>query len=86
MSNPYKDEDDVRVFDVKARSSEYVWHRDQDTRLIEILEGDGWQLQFDGALPLLLKPGMSFCVESNEYHRLIKGVNNLKIKITTLDK
>lgn len=86
LNNPYKDENGVRVFDVKAKSSEYVWHRDEDTRLIEVLEGDGWQVQFNNTLPLLLIPGMVFCVESKEYHRLIKGVNDLKIKITSLDK
>jgi hypothetical protein len=86
VNNPYKDEHDIRLFDVKANSDEYVWHRDHENRLIEVLEGDGWQFQPDGVLPFLLKPGMKFYIASNEYHRLIKGVNNLKVKITTLDK
>jgi quercetin dioxygenase-like cupin family protein len=86
VSHPYIDEGDVRSFDIKSPNSDYVWHRDKNTRQIEILEGDGWQFQRVGDLPWLLKPGMIFRIERNEYHRLIKGANNLKVKITSLDK
>lgn len=84
--NPYIDDDDVRIFDVTAEDSTYVWHRDHENRMIEILEGDGWQFQWDKALPWLLVPGMKFKIDANEYHRIIKGVNDLKIRITSLDK
>lgn len=90
FGKPYIDERDgttkLRTFDVLAEDSEYVWHRDYDTRLIEILEGDGWQFQCENTLPWLLKPGMKFEIKAYEYHRLIKGVNDLKIRITPLDK
>lgn len=86
-ADPYEDYDNgVRIFDVEAEDSTYVWHRDHEDRMIEILEGDGWQFQWENALPWLIVPGMKFRIDANEYHRIIKGVNDLKIRITPLDK
>lgn len=79
--NPYIDDGDIRYFDVTKNSEEFVWHRDKEDREIEILEGDGWQFQADNALPFLLKPGFKFEIKANEYHRIIKGINDLKIRI-----
>lgn len=83
---PYIDNDTVRTFDVSLKSEEYVWHRDKEDRQIEVLEGDGWQFQIDGCLPFLLQKGTIFTIEEGVYHRLIKGVNDLKIKIIHLNK
>lgn len=85
MVVPYKDINGIRSFDALAENSEYVWHRDKETREIEILEGDGWQFQVEQSLPWLLRPGMKFTIEQGEYHRLIKGINNLKIKIVGIE-
>jgi len=86
-TDPYEDHDNgVRIFDVGAEDSTYVWHRDHEDRIVEILEGDGWQFQWENALPWLIVPGMKFRIDANEYHRIIKGVNDLKIRITPLDK
>jgi hypothetical protein len=84
--NPYLDKNNIRVFDIESEDSNFVWHMDHEDRRIKILEGDGWQFQWDGCLPWLLKPGMEFNIKKNEYHRLIKGVNDLKIEITILNK
>lgn len=69
-----------RSFDVS--SDDYVWHRDANDRTIEIVEGNGWTFQIEGCLPFLLKRGLVFTIEKNVYHRLIKGVDDLEIKIT----
>lgn len=79
--NPYIDDGNIRLFHVANETKEFVWHRDKEDREIEILEGDGWQFQADGALPFLLKPGLKFEIKAGEYHRLIKGVNDLRIRI-----
>ncbi len=82
MVKPYIDIDDgIRTFDINALDEEFVWHRDNEDREIEILEGDGWQFQAENALPFLLKPGLRFEIKAGEYHRIIKGVNDLKIRI-----
>jgi hypothetical protein len=33
---------------------------------------------------LLLQPGIKFKIKEGEYHRLIKGIDNLQIRITKL--
>lgn len=86
MENPYQDEGNIRTFDSSAPSYEYVWHRDDETRIIEVLEGDGWQFQRNDSLPFLLQPGMVFRIQESVYHRLIKGTNDLKVKITKINK
>jgi len=78
---PYVDDGDIRIFDIEAADEEFVWHRDNEDRIIEVLEGDGWRFQPEGSLPLLLKPGIGFTIRKGEYHRLIKGINDLKIRI-----
>lgn len=83
FGKPYTDElDDIdvsRKFDVS--SDGYVWHRDAHDRVITVVEGNGWQFQVEGCLPFLLKRGLTFKIESGVYHRLIKGVDDLHIKI-----
>lgn len=71
----------TREFFIDRDDEEYVWHRDHEDREIEILEGDGWCIQFENCLPFLLSPGMIFDVPKGEYHRVLKGVNTLKCRI-----
>jgi len=79
--NPYIDDGNIRCFNVAEDSKEFVWHRDKEDREVEILEGDGWQFQPDNGLPFLMKPGLKFEIKAGEYHRIIKGINDLKIRI-----
>lgn len=82
FGKPYSDEAEIRTFDVSRDDAEYVWHKDKENRECEILEGDGWQFQYEDALPWALTPGMIFHIEGKDnYHRLIKGKNNLKVRI-----
>ena len=77
----YQPEGEVREFFVDRDDEEFVWHRDHEEREIEILEGEGWQFQYENCLPCLLEPGMIFDIPEGEYHRLIRGCNNLKVRI-----
>lgn len=81
FGKPYWDDGEIREFDVNRDDAEYVWHCDLEDREIEVLEGDGWQFQFDKCLPWVLTKGMIFDITKNEYHRLIKGTTNLKLRI-----
>lgn len=87
MNKPYIDEkinNDTyeRVFKYDIDPSEMVWHRDRETREIEILEGNGWMLQLDNRLPIELCPGDKLCIPKMEYHRIYRiGGSDLKIKI-----
>ena len=48
---PYKDSSNIRSFSKNVKKLELVWHKDDEDRDIEILEGKGWQMQFDDELP-----------------------------------
>ena len=80
-NRPYYEKGETRTFYPDTDDKEFVWHRDLEDREIEILEGNGWQFQFDKCLPWLLEKGMIFDIQKNEYHRLIKGVDILKIRV-----
>jgi len=58
-----------------------VWHRDKEDREVTILEGKGWKFQYDDELPFELKEGDTISIKKLEYHRIIKGDTNLKIRL-----
>lgn len=81
---PYTEQDGIRTFNVQAPDSEYVWHRDNSDREVEILEGEGWQLQIEDCLPMLLNDVKKVFIPKGVYHRLIKGYNTLKVQINEI--
>jgi len=62
---------------------ELQWHYDESDRTVEVLENDGWLLQFEDCLPVLLQGVVH--IPKNVYHRAIKGVGTLKVLITAED-
>jgi len=87
MTNPYTNTpitqtSVIREFSSEVDPMELVWHQDEEDRTIEILEGNGWQLQRDNELPLVLQEGDSIFIPMGQIHRVIKGGTNLKIQIT----
>lgn len=70
-----------RVFEHCTDSAELVWHRDRKNRTVRIIEGRGWKFQLDNSIPKTLKPGDTFDIPANTFHRIIKGSTNLKIEI-----
>ena len=88
MDNPYKEYNTegylIREFSYDTDSFEYVWHRDKEDRLVEIIEGNGWELQLDNELPVKMNDGDSFIIPEGVYHRVKRGSDKLVIKITAL--
>ena len=78
---PYKDSSNIRVFSKDVKPLELVWHKDDEDRNIEILEGEGWKFQFDNELPLALTKGDRIFITKHRVHRVHKGTTDLKIKI-----
>ncbi len=78
---PYEQTDDVRTFYSTVAHQDLVWHRDKYYREITILEGNDWQLQLDNELPVTLEKGKIYQIPAMEFHRVIKGEGDLKIKI-----
>lgn len=72
----------IRMFNSEVDSGELHWHRDRETRLIEVIEGNGWLLQLDNELPIKMNKGEEYLIPEGIYHRTIKGDGDLKIKVT----
>lgn len=76
----------VRTFDPTfTESDEYVWHRDHKDRIVTVLEGDGWQFQFDEQVPQIINSFDVIHIPKDTYHRLIIGKTKLKIKIEEVE-
>ena len=74
----------IREFDAH-HSEEYEWHRDQEDRIVKVLNsGEGWHFQSDNCLPQLLFSGFVINIKKLVFHRLIKGDGKLTIKITKI--
>lgn len=85
--NPYKEKKIsentfIREFKQETNSSEYIWHRDKEDRVIESIGDTDWLIQMDNELPKRIE-GRVF-IPKEKYHRVIKGTGDLKIKLTKL--
>lgn len=79
--NPYTDNSNIRTFSKDVDPMSLIWHEDQEDRTIEVIEGNGWKFQFDEELPFELTENSSFDIPRGYLHRVIKGSENLTIKI-----
>jgi len=88
---PYKDNyiaEDVFVRTIPQNATafnEFTWHRDSEDRSVEVLESNGWKMQFDNQLPRLLNKGDIVFIKKKDFHRIIKGDGDLVVKITQND-
>jgi quercetin dioxygenase-like cupin family protein len=71
----------IREFNENIDPIELKWHRDLQSRTVTVLEGKGWYFQIEDELPIELKEGVTIFIPKLEWHRVIKGKTNLKIKI-----
>ena len=71
----------LRVFSESVDTSELVWHRDHNDRLVEVVEGEGWKIQLENDIPREMTAGSRFFVPAGEYHRVIKGRGDLRVRI-----
>ena len=72
----------LREFEESVDVDDLEWHRDREDRIVEIIGETDWQLQMDNELPKVMT-GKLFIPKEN-WHRVIKGTGELKIKITKL--
>jgi len=91
VSKPFKDEiltDNtwIRTFDPAITySEEYVWHRDKKDRIVTVLDGYGWQFQFDNEIPIQLNSNDVINIPKDTYHRIIVGSTALKLRIEEVE-
>jgi hypothetical protein len=86
MNFPFKEEKVgkklfLREFSENTDSEELVWHQDREDRKVKVLESDGWKLQMDNELPVLLEEGVTYNIPAYEFHRVIKGNGKLKVLV-----
>jgi quercetin dioxygenase-like cupin family protein len=84
--NPYFDKnlntrEFFRSFSKDVLSEELVWHRDRNNRIVTVLEGEGWEIQFDEELPRKMVVGERFEIPAYTFHRIKRGKTDLKLKI-----
>lgn len=72
----------LRYFDHNVISEELVWHQDREDRVIEVIQSNDWHFQRDEEVPFKLVEGMKFSIKKLHYHRLLRGKNDLIIKVT----
>lgn len=75
----------VRNFSNSLNENELVWHRDKEDRIIFPLHESDWQIQIDNEIPQNLTPENPIFIESEKFHRLIKGSGNLEVKVYKTD-
>lgn len=68
-----------RIFYPTAPTTELKWHQDNEDRLVELCEPTDWYIQLDNELPVPFPPKLF--IPKNTFHRVIKGVTHLKVKI-----
>ena len=78
---PYINKDNIRTFSKDVNPMELVWHQDKEDRHIEVLDGEGWSIQMDDQLPLIISKGDRIFITEGQVHRVLKGTTDLKIKI-----
>lgn len=84
MDMPYSDtqisnDTLIRVFNDSINPIELKWHRDdEDREVVSICETD-WMIQLEDQLPQSLASAVF--IERGQWHRLIKGTGELKVKI-----
>ena len=70
----------IRTFPADTDEMELKWHWDEEDRLVEPLNDNDWQFQFDNALPQ--KIYTEIYIPTGVIHRVIKGTTDLIVKIT----
>ena len=78
------DEYIIREFGGDIDPIELMWHRDDEDRTIEIVGDTDWKVQLDNCLPSSLQERIF--IPRHEWHRVIKGDDNLKLKIHKLKR
>jgi hypothetical protein len=69
----------LREFNENIDPIELLWHRDDENRTVEIVGQTDWKLQLDNQLPTSIN--QPIFIPKHEWHRVIKGTGNLKLKI-----
>jgi hypothetical protein len=87
MDKPYTEEkifchSYLRTFSINTPDEDLKWHWDEEDRLISSIKETDWLFQFDNQLPQSIN--QEIFIPKGEFHRIIKGSEDLIIKITKI--
>lgn len=68
-----------RTFNENIPENLLKWHFDDEDRTIYPVNKTDWKFQFDNELPFIIES--EIFIPKGVYHRLLKGTNNLTLKI-----
>lgn len=74
------EKESVRLFQKDLYDEELKWHIDLEDRIIESIGDNDWEFQFDNKLPIKIEGPIH--IRKGQWHRLIKGTTDLKLRIT----
>ena len=75
----------IRKFMQSSEEGEFVWHRDEEDRLVICERETDWMLQIDNDLPIELS-NCRIYIPSGKWHRIIKGSGDLEVQIRINNK
>ena len=75
----------IRTFSELTDVDEFVWHRDEEDRLVICERETDWMLQIDNDLPIELS-NCRIYIPSGTWHRIIKGSGDLEVQIQINNK
>lgn len=78
---PFVEDGEFRTFSKDVSPSDLIWHSDSEDRFIQVVSGTGWLFQFEDELPFELLRDDSLFIPKGIVHRIIKGSNDLKLRI-----
>ena len=70
----------IRTFLADIDEMELKWHWDEEDRIVEPLNENDWQFQFDNQLPTRINKQIH--IPTGAIHRVIRGTTDLVVKIT----
>jgi len=70
----------LRTFSPDIMDEELKLHVDMEDRIVEVLNENDWEFQFDNQLPMRMEGIIE--IKKEEWHRIIKGSTHLNVKIT----
>ena len=76
---PFSQKGDTRIFRADVDPEELKWHRDEEDRVVIPVNDNDWMFQRDNSLPEPMDKEIR--IARGEWHRVIKGTTELKVRI-----
>jgi hypothetical protein len=73
-----------RIFKSDLNDEDLKWHYDEEDRLMVTTHQTDWMFQYDNQLPFIIELHRTYTIPKGQYHRLIKGTEDLEVKILKL--